>query len=93
MLADRGGADHAYEGLSEGLCEIDFRRSGTGRYCVDAVRSESASSGTALRKIQKFRTLRVDQGRWRIAIRDLGNKNYKLVDADRHDRIDRRYSD
>jgi hypothetical protein len=28
-----------------------------------------------------------------IAIRDLGNSHYELLDVDRHDRIDRRYSD
>jgi hypothetical protein len=37
--------------------------------------------------------LRVDRGRWRIAIRDLGNNHHELLDVDRHDRIDRRYSD
>jgi hypothetical protein len=36
---------------------------------------------------------RFDRGRWRIAIRDLGDSHYELLDVDRHDRIDRRYSD
>jgi hypothetical protein len=49
--------------------------------------------GLHFEKYKTYRTLRVDQGRWRIAIRDLGNRNYELVDVDRHDRIDRRYSD
>jgi hypothetical protein len=49
--------------------------------------------GLHFEKYKTYRTLRVDQGRWRIAIRDLGDSNYELVDVDRHDRIDRRYSD
>jgi hypothetical protein len=49
--------------------------------------------GLHFEKYKSFRTLRVDQGRWRIAIRDLGDSHYEMVDVDRHDRIDRRYSD
>jgi hypothetical protein len=52
MLADRAGADHADEGLPEGLCKIDFGRSGSGRYCIETVYCEPAPSGVALRKIQ-----------------------------------------
>jgi hypothetical protein len=49
--------------------------------------------GLHFEKYKTYRTLRVDQGRWRIAIRDLGDSHYELLDVDRHDRIDRRYSD
>jgi hypothetical protein len=49
--------------------------------------------GLHFEKYKTYRTLRVDQGRWRIAIRDLGNSQYELLAVDRHDRIDRRYSD
>lgn len=49
--------------------------------------------GLHFEKYKTYRTLRVDQGRWRIAIRDLGESHYELLDVDRHDRIDRRYSD
>lgn len=49
--------------------------------------------GLRFEKYKRYRTLRVDQGRWRIAIRDLGDSHYELLDVDRHDRIDRRYSD
>jgi hypothetical protein len=44
-------------------------------------------------KYKTYHTIRVDRGRWRIAIRDRGDSHYELVDIDRHDRIDRRYSD
>jgi hypothetical protein len=92
MLVDRAGADHAHEGLSEGLYEIDLRRSGSGRYCVETV-ANPRHPGLHFEKYKTYRTLRVDQGRWRIAIRDLGDSHYELLDVDRHDRIDRRYSD
>ncbi len=39
----------------------------------------------------KYRTIRVDRGRWRIVMRDLGRSNYELVDVDRHQNIDRNY--
>jgi hypothetical protein len=36
-------------------------------------------------------TIRVDRGRWRIVLKDLGNNHYELKDVDRHDYVDRRY--
>jgi hypothetical protein len=38
-----------------------------------------------------YRTIRVDQGRWRIVIRDLKGSTYELVDVDRHKNVDRNY--
>jgi hypothetical protein len=93
MRADRGGADHAHEGLPESLCKIDFRRSGSGDIALTQFVTNPRHPGLHFEKYKTYRTLRVDQGRWRIAIRDLGNRNYELVDVDHHDRIDRRYSD
>jgi hypothetical protein len=48
--------------------------------------------GLHFEKYKTFRTIRVDRKRWRIAMRDLGNNCYELVDIDRHDKIDLRYS-
>ena len=38
----------------------------------------------------KYRTIRVDQGRWRIVLRGSGS-SFELVDVDRHKRVDSKY--
>jgi hypothetical protein len=39
-----------------------------------------------------YRTLRVDQGRWRVVLRDLGNSHYELIYVGRHSAVDRKFS-
>lgn len=41
-------------------------------------------------KGSKYRTIRVDRGRWRIVLRGAGEE-FELVDIDRHDAVDRNY--
>lgn len=38
-----------------------------------------------------YRTIRVDQGRWRIVLRQTAGSEFDLVDVDRHKTVDRKY--